>query len=69
MLGRDNNEYYRKWNRIEMYSKDDAEKNSIKKEPYSQNSAMQTEAYAVSITEPSSSSPQNAFTKSTVAHA
>ena len=34
VLDRDNNEYYRKWNKIEIYSKEDhnAEKNSVKKE-------------------------------------
>ena len=32
VLDRDNNEYFRKWNKIEIYSKEDAEKNSIKKE-------------------------------------
>ena len=32
VLDRDNNEYYRKWNKIEIYSKENAEKNNIKKE-------------------------------------
>ena len=34
VLDRDNNEYFRKWNKIEIYSKEDhnAEKNSVKKE-------------------------------------
>ena len=33
VLDRDNNEYYCKWNKIEIYSKEDAsEKNNIKKE-------------------------------------
>ena len=33
VLDRDNNEYYRKWNKIEIYSKEDAsEKNNIEKE-------------------------------------
>ena len=34
VLDRDNNEYFRKWNKIEIYSKEDhnAEKNSIKKQ-------------------------------------
>ena len=32
VLDRDNNEYYRKWNKNEIYSKEDAEKNSIEKE-------------------------------------
>ena len=34
VLDRDDNEYYRKWNTIEIYNKEDhyAEKNSVKKE-------------------------------------
>ena len=32
VLDRDNNEYYRNWNKIEIYSNKVAEKNSIKRE-------------------------------------
>ena len=39
VLDRDNNEYYRKWNKIEIYSKEHAEKNSIEKETESQNTS------------------------------